>query len=324
MPQDVDFAIPFPARVSSDIGPARERSLSWARRMELVVHAVDEQRFLAWDIAGLMARWLPDASGADLDLAVDAAVVTTLLDDQFDSPLGSRPDEVARVCGELTAVIAPEGATGLRTPLSLALAHLWERLSHGASGEWLARARRHWVWYLDAYVKEARNRVDDDVPTPEKYFELRRRSGWVYAMMDLSEKALRFETSEQVRVWPEVRRMLEITADVVDTINDVHTVEKEESRGDWHNLVLVFEHERGWPRNRSLSEITGMTCSWCAEFEERAVRLVDLGNGFAAVTGRLVDCMRDAMSGYLAWSRTARRYSHLVPPDEPAYRTTLV
>jgi hypothetical protein len=303
---------------------SQERSVAWARRHSLVVDAVDEERFRNWDIAGLMARWVPDAVGADLDLAVDATLVATILDDEFDSPLGRRPQEVAQICDELAALIAAEGPAEARTPLGRGLADVWERFSQGASHDWLARHRRHWGWNFEAHVAETGNRARHVVPPPEEYFQLRRKAGIVYAMLDMSEKACRFETSEQLRQQPHVRRMLQITVDFIDTVNDVHSLEKEESRGDCHNLVLVLEHAQGWSRSRCLTEITKITSSWCAEFEERATQLVGIEDGAADGTGRLVDCLRDAMSGYLAWSRATRRYSRLVPPDEPAFHSTLI
>ncbi|MGW4027521.1 terpene cyclase, partial [Streptomyces sp. NPDC005009] len=75
MPQDTVFRLPFPAAVSPDADHARQRSIEWCRRHGLVTGAVDEQRCVRWDIAGLMAAWVPHASGDRLDTAVDAVVV---------------------------------------------------------------------------------------------------------------------------------------------------------------------------------------------------------------------------------------------------------
>lgn len=313
MPRNTAFELPFPGRVSPDIRRAQEQSVSWARRHLLVVDEVGEERVRNRDIAGLMARWVPDAVGADLDLAVDTVLVATILDDEFDSPLDWRSLGVDRFCDELAAVIAPQEPAEPRTPFGRALAEVWERLAQGASDDWLARHRRHWGRHLEARVVETDTRARRVRPAPEEYFELRRKAGVVYAMMDLSEKTCGFETSAQVRQQPGVRRMLEITVDVIDTLDDVHSLEKKESREDCHNLVLVLEHAQDWSRSRALAEITGMVSAWCAEFEDRAALLADLGNRAAEETSRLVDCMRDAMSGYLAWSRTVGR-----PPGDRA------
>ncbi|MFF7990660.1 hypothetical protein ACFZDG_12840 [Kitasatospora xanthocidica] len=321
MPQDTAFTLPFRLETSRpDADAARHRSLRWSRRQGLVTNPVDEARFLRWDIAGLMAAWCPRAVGDRLDLTVDAVVIATFLDDHVDGPPADQPDRVAAVCADFATVIAtggqpPEGAGALIR----AFGDVWRRLADGASPAWLERTGQHWQWYLDAYVQEARNRARRRVPTRAEYMDLRRRSGFVHAMIDLSQKAYGFELPGRLATDPVVRRMLDITADVVDTVNDVHSVEKEESRGDLHNLVFVIENEPGRDRADSIREIQGMVSPWGEEFlalERRLSSAVGLRDADAAQ--RITDCMRTAMSGYLEWSRTTRRYSHLVPADEPA------
>ncbi|KUN09218.1 hypothetical protein AQI95_05060 [Streptomyces yokosukanensis] len=326
MPQDIVFHLPFAPDVSPDTDGARQRSLDRCRRQGLVTHPVDQERFLRWDIAGLMAAWVPRASGDQLDLAVDAVVVATFLDDQFDGPLATRPRRVAAACATFIDVISSGGVapTGAG-PLVGAFAQVWRRLAHQASPAWLERTGRHWRWYLTAYAEEARNRAHRRTPTRAEYFSLRRKTGFVYAMLDLSQKAYGFEVPPHLDADATVRRMLDITADVVDTLNDVHSVEKEESRGDLHNLVLVIEHEVGCDRSTSITEIQRLIHSWCEEFVALEGTLRDgRPRQDTAVLAPLAECMRSAMSGYLLWSRTCLRYARLVPPGEPALVTDLL
>ncbi|MFE3499285.1 terpene synthase family protein [Kitasatospora sp. NPDC059160] len=342
MPQDTAFTLPFDTATSPDADAARRRSLLWSRRQGLVADPVDEARFLRWDIAGLMAVWNPRTSGARLDLTVDAVVVATFLDDHVDGPPADRPERVGAVCADFARVIAAGGRPPAGAgPLLRAFGDVWQRLADGASPAWLERTGQHWQWYLGAYAQEARNRAHRRVPTLAEYAELRRRSGFVYAMLDLSQKAYGFELPDRLYTQPVVRRMADITADVVDTLNDVHSVEKEESRGDVHNLVLVIENDPGRARSRdrsrdhgrdgapdhadSIREIQGMVTAWCEEFLVLEQRLASgVGPREAGAAALITDCMRTAMSGYLEWSRTTRRYSHLVPAGEAALAADLV
>ncbi|WP_189956493.1 terpene synthase family protein [Streptomyces alanosinicus] len=326
MPQDIVFPLPFAPDVGADVDGARRRSLDWCRRQGLVTHPVDQERFLRWDIAGLMAAWVPRAAGDRLDLTVDAVVVATFLDDQFDGPLATQPHRVAASCRAFTDVIASGGvAPAGAGPLIGTFAQVWRRLADQASPAWLEETGRHWRWYLNAYAQEAGNRAQRRIPTRTEHFALRRRSGFVYAMLDLSQKAYGFEVPPHLYGDPTVRRMLDITADVVDTLNDVHSVEKEESRGDLHNLVLVIEHELGCDRDASVTEIQRLIHGWCEEFValEETMR-AGRPRCDAAVLAPLAACMRSAMSGYLLWSRACLRYSRLVPPGEPALVTDLL
>ncbi|MEU9338571.1 hypothetical protein AB0D49_36385 [Streptomyces sp. NPDC048290] len=327
MPQDTVFHLPFTVEVSPDVDGARRRSLDWARRRGLLTHPVDERRFLRWDIAGLMAAWVPRAIGPPLDLAVDAVVVATALDDQFDGPLADRPDLVAAACRDFTTVIATGGTPPPRAgALVDAFADVWRRLARDASPAWLTRTGRYWWWYVMAYAEEAGNRARRHAPTRAEYFALRRRSGFVHAMLDVSQKAYGFEAPDGLYADASVQRMLLITADVVDTLNDVHSVEKEESRGDPHNLVLVVEREQGGGREAALAEIQRLVHEWCAEFEalERTLRGGGPPGPDGTATALLVDTLRTAMSGYLHWSRACLRYARPVPAGEPAFVTDLL
>ncbi|MGV4983231.1 terpene synthase family protein [Streptomyces sp. NRAIS4] len=84
---------------------------------------------------------------------------------------------------------APDGAG----PLVGAFAQVWRRLAHQVSPAWLENTGRHWQWYLNAYAEEAGNRARHRIPTRAEHFALRRDSGFVHAMLDLSQKAYDFE-----------------------------------------------------------------------------------------------------------------------------------
>ncbi|MFE9424750.1 hypothetical protein ACFYNO_17460 [Kitasatospora sp. NPDC006697] len=329
MPQDLPFDVPFPYRTSPDAAGTRARSLAWCRRRGLLTGAVDELRAARWDIPGLMARWCPLAEGAALDLASEAVLVATMLDDQIDGPLADRPDRVRELCAGFNRVLhgSGDGTVPDRTgPLVAAFADVWRRLAEGADPDWLRLTARHWQWCFDAYAEEAGNRARRRRLGFEEFMELRRRSGFVPAMIDLSQRAHGYELPAALAEHPVPARMLEITSDVVDTVNDVHSLEKEESRGDPHNLVLVIEGERGLDRAAALAEVQRLVAAWTAEFTVLAdtLRRRPPAGASPALLARHTEALACAMRGYLEWSRRTERYSHLVPPGEPALTADLL
>lgn len=329
MNADVQFYLPFPSRVSPFKDEAREHNLSWARHHRLVDNPRDESCYRSWDIADLMARWLPDASLPGLDLAVDALSFAALLDDQFDGPLAEQPAHVSDACATLSMVLESDYATVSGSPMADAFADVWSRQCHGTSNEWRERAAQHWRWFLDAFVEEARIRADRISPTREEYLALRRKSGIVYAMLDLTEAAYGFETSPRVRRIPTVQRMLTLTADIVDTINDVYSLDKEKSRGDVHNLVLVIQNEQSCSRQDALAQAHTLVHRWCIDFQACAAELPTvthhhLSTHETAQLYRLAAGMRDAMGGFPDWSRLSGRYVQLIPAGEPAYHSDLM
>lgn len=319
MPQDIEFAMPFPVRTSPDMDAARARSLVWTRERGLITGPADEKRVTGWDIAGLMARWAPDAVGAGLDLIVNGVVLITMLDDQFDSPQGRDPHQAARIHDHLVALSRPGGNTAPQGPLACALKEVWDTIFAGTSPEWAQRTSEHHRWYLDSSLDEARNRHHQRTPSREGYFTQRHRgSGYVYPMLDMSQKAYGFELPTAAFQSPAICQMMEITAEFIDVVNDVHSLEKEEARGqERDNLVHVIMHETGCGRTQAIAEIARMADRIVGQF----VKLEDQ-TGDDPLTQRFVDCMRAAMSGYLEWSRTTARYARhaqLAPARGPAY-----
>jgi hypothetical protein len=326
MPQDIEFNVPFQVRVNPDEEAARDRNLAWARIHGLVDDEESARRYLSWDIAGLMARWVPAAGPPELDLTIDAVIVATVLDDQVD--VGTSPDLVERICSPLFDVMhRGANSAALRVPLVTAFTDVWRRLIDGMPEGWKERTREGWARYFNAYAEESRYRAKVGPPMRAEHFALRRKSGFVSPMLDLTERALACPLPERVRATPELDAFLTITADVVDTLNDVHSLEKEELRGDCHNLVLVVEHERGCSRREALCEVRDEIHSWLNQFVMLASEFPQLYESLRLTTNersrtdRMVAGMQHAMSGYYDWSRRTRRYApeNLIPADRPAY-----
>lgn len=197
MPQDIPISLPFQQRISPDVDGARERAVPWARRHGLITGPVDERRFVSWDMAGLMARWAPLATGTALDMVVDAVNVATMLDDQFDGPLADKPDQVARACADFHAVVRAETPRPGAGPLSRAFADVWTRLRVGRSAYWRDREAAYWSWYFDAYVEETRDRALNRVLPRDEFFTQRHKSGLVYPMLGMTESAYGFEVTRR-------------------------------------------------------------------------------------------------------------------------------
>jgi hypothetical protein len=317
MPQDVEVFMPIPPQGGPETAGAR--AVGWARAHRLITGPADEERLRLWDIAGLMARWVPEATGAGLDRVVNAVNLITMLDDQFDSPANRDPERAAQIGCGFVQLARPGSAAVPAGPLAQAYVEVRDWLYGGASPVWTRRAFTHHRWYLDACTREARNRFDRRTPDRAEYFQMRRRSGYVYPMLDLSQKAYGFELPNAVYEDPVVARMTQIAADSINLLNDVHSLEKEETRGQQRdNLVHVLMHENGCRREDGIAEVVRMVGSWGREFIRLEQRVGD-----DALTRRFVGCLRSAMRGHFDWSRATARYSQIVPADEPAYSDVL-
>ena len=194
-------------------------------------------------------------------------------------------------------------------------------------GWWRDLTREHWTESVEAHVSETGNRMRGTRPGRAEHFTLRRRSGYVTPMIELAHRALGFTPPERFLRTTVTRTMAMIAEDVIDTTNDVHSAEKEEARGDFHNLVFVVERERLCTRAEALAEIAADIGAWTREFQRLTAGLPDL---YAALglagqererADRHVEAMRNAMRGHYDWSRQSARYAaaNRIPPGQPAY-----
>ncbi|WP_331751413.1 hypothetical protein OG215_39975 (plasmid) [Streptomyces globisporus] len=307
--------MPFGSRISSDTQRASVENLHWCRRIGLVGNYVDEPSLERWNLSDLTGRWVPEARGDRLDLALDAITVATVIEGYFDGPIGRTPEKIPQIIDPLLKILQCDLPVG-RDPLLQAFWSVWQRTIIGRSGEWKRRAANNWTGYLHAFQAEAEIRVSGQVQTYDAFLDLRRHSGCVYPMLDLIEASYDFEVSPETYSSLVLQDMMRIVADVVDTMNDLHSVDKEAECGDPHNLVLILEQQEGISRTEAAAAVQSMLKSWCEDFIECEKRLED-GIDDAAdyfLTGekvnirRFVAGMRDCMGGHPDWYRVTKRY----------------
>src|SRR5919199_1168158 len=83
---------PFPPRVSPHAAAVHRYAVAWATRHGFLPTSREQSAFAQARFATLMARAYPDASYADLCLAVSWLTVTFILDDYLETTLGRAPD----------------------------------------------------------------------------------------------------------------------------------------------------------------------------------------------------------------------------------------
>ncbi|MFE6099611.1 pentalenene synthase [Streptomyces laurentii] len=327
MPQDISMHIPFPARVNPDAARVADEEMRWLLRFGLLRSPEAVRRHRNGDYTELGVRFHPAATGEGLDLAIEQQSWFFLFDDQFDGPRGDDPAQAQALVGAVQEVLRhPDGQP--RAPIVAAFADIWARSRHGMSDLWRSRAERHWHTYLESYVTEARRRHRGEAPTEADYLPERRRSIGVQPTLDMAERAGHYEVPQRVFTSAPVAAMRQLVADFVILDNDLVSLEKEEARGDPHNLVLVLRRERGLSRDAAIEEVARLRADCVKAFtaiEDRLPRECD-GLGFTAVEKSLLDryrhdALRSLVRGVHDWAQQAGRYTaaHIIPAERPGY-----
>ncbi|WP_327138909.1 terpene synthase family protein [Nocardia sp. NBC_01327] len=311
MPQDIQFDIPIPSRTHRDIDRARRDNFSWARGHGLAATESAAQAWEACDLALLIAGWHPDAAAADLDLILDAVTFATALDDRIDTI--TEIAGVHNLITELTTVM--ERPILPQHPLSMIWADVWWRIVRGMSPAWINRCRTAWSAYLQSHIEEARNRNGHILAVGADFFAVRRNAGYMGPSICFIERAGHFELQNRILGAPCIQQLTILVTDMVDTMNDIQSLEKEEKFGDIHNLVISRQHEHGWSRDLALSSVVDTVNAWAREFiriEEEIpelCRALHLSYSETDDTGRFTEGLRHLVRGYADWGLCTGRYA---------------
>jgi germacradienol/geosmin synthase len=326
MPPDVYFAIPFQARLSGYLEPARNEHVEWVRARGLTRSERGLAEYLAWDLPQMVARNYPDASYRDTVLLMNWFAVSFLLDDQFadlaEGPAGGgrpRAERVAEVCREMIVVpYRPAGApTEVDCPITAAWAEVWAGLGAGMSETWVNRFGSSWGRFMAAHAYEVRRSADHRAPALnlDEYRTLRRQTVGMYHALDVVERSRHCELPPQVAAHEVMRAMRRCATDTIAYMNDIHSLEREEYRGDPHNLVLVLRRERRLAREDAVAEAIRMARAELDEYlrlEERLPKVcVELGLDAdeRMAVDACVEGIRNWIRGNHDWARSTGRYA---------------
>ena len=304
MPQNMPFLLSFSAPVSPHLGQARSRHLRWVRSRGLVHSEAGAAEYESWDLPQAAARTYPYADGDDLYMLMNWFSLAFLFDDQFDAKVTGYTDRIAAVCREMITIpFRPAGAPpDVVCPVTVAWAEVWAWLSDGMSEAWRNRFSSSWGRFLAAHAHEVRLSADGVVLGLDDYLALRRISVGIHHSIDAAERSRRFEMPVEVQAHPLMQQMRNAAADAIAYMNDIHSLEREERRGDPHNLVTVLRQDRGCSRQEAIDTAVRMT-------NDRLDQYRDLEASLPALCGQLGldgdgwDRVRKGAEGIRNWIR---------------------
>jgi pentalenene synthase len=337
----MDLTVPLPRRVNAHGAVAEAHNLGWLRSHDMLRDPKAVELYARWDIPGLAARSFPTLDPGQLCLATDLFSFYFLFDDQFDSELGFRPKEVAKVCDTLIGIAHGDLGHKDESPVASSFADLWKRSSDGMSPRWRARAASNWEWYFAAHPSEALGRVRAGaaergeqapaVPDRSAYLMLRRGADGTETVLDMLER-FAAEVPPVAYHSPELRLMRQLAADAPAFSNDVHSYAKEAPRGDVYNLVVITQHQRQCGVAEASAAVMAEVQWMIDEYIRLSARIDELCDGLGLdprqrrAVERYAEGLSAWLSGYLDWESGTLRYrpEGELPADRPNFLERLL
>ncbi|MFI1536360.1 germacradienol/geosmin synthase Cyc2 [Streptomyces anandii] len=333
-----DLRMPYELRLSPHLDAARRGLVEWCHRMGILAEGVwDEDRLAACDLALCSAGLDPDATPEALDLSAHWLAFGTYGDDYYPLVHGHRRDLAAAkvTTARLSACMPVDGEEALVpvNAMERALTDLWAR----TTAEMTPDQRRTLRSAIDAmtgsWVWELSNQLQNRVPDPVDYLEMRRATFGSDLTLSLCRMGHGPAVPPEVYRTGPVRSLENAAIDYACLLNDVFSYQKEiEYEGEIHNAILVVQHFFGIDYPAALAVVNDLMTQRMRQFEHVvAHELPVLYDDFelseearAAMAGYVLD-LQNWMAGILNWHQRVDRYkadwlarrAHVFLPDRP-------
>ncbi|OIK27533.1 germacradienol/geosmin synthase Cyc2 [Streptomyces malaysiense] len=339
-----EFHMPFALGLSPHLDAARRNLRAWCDRMGILQEGVwDEDRLRACDLALCSAGLDPDATPEALDLSAQWLAFGTYGDDYYPLVHGHRRDlAAARLTTARLSACMPVDGEAPPVPgnaMERSLSDLWARTTASMSTGQRRVLKAAVDTMTESWVWELSNQLQNRVPDPVDYLEMRRATFGSDLTLSLCRTGRGPAVPPELYRSGPVRSLENAAVDYACLLNDIFSYQKEiEYEGEIHNAVLVVQNFFGVDYPAALGVVHDLTTQRMRQFEhvvahELPVLYDDFGlspQARAAMDG-YVDDLRNWLAGILNWHRSVDRYkdtwlarrAHGFLPERPPARPLL-
>jgi germacradienol/geosmin synthase len=323
------FYMPFSSKVNSHLDAARRHSKQWARQMGMLdslpgfpgIYICDEHKFDIMDLPLCGALIHPRASESEVNLTSDLLFWGTYADDYFLEMFGHTGDMVgARVFhARLQAIMPDDPSLSTLTPINpveRGLADLWSRVAGSTSMDARRRFRLDIQKMLESWLWELANRLQNRIPDPVDYIEMRRLTFGAEIMLNVSFLEEDGKLPPGLLRSPQIRGLVAAAADYIGPLNDIFSYQKEvEHEGELSNGVLVAQRFLDMDDQQAVDVLNELMTARVRQFEHIiATELPALAHDFNLDRegrdrlDRYVERLQYCVSGLLKWHLVSGRY----------------
>lgn len=335
-----DFHMPFPLELSPHLDAARQNLVTWCHGTGILSEGVwDEDKLAAYDLALCSAGLDPDATPEALDLSARWLAWGTYGDDYYPLVYGHRRDLAAArlTTARLSQCMAVDGEPAVvpANAMERGLIDLWALTTAAMTVEQRRTLKAAVDAMTESWVWELSNQMQNRVPDPVDYLEMRRATFGSDLTLSLCRMGQGPAIPPEVYRSGPVRSLENAAIDYACLINDVFSYQKEiEYEGEIHNAILVVQNFFGVDYPAALAVVHDLMTQRMQQFEhvvahELPVLYDDfqLSGEARAAMGHYVLDLQNWLAGILNWHREVDRYKaewlggrahHFVPGQAPA------
>jgi len=184
----------------------------------------------------------------------------------------------------------------------------WTRfIAEGSPG-----SQKRFVHTMDLFFKavtiQARDRAAGVIPDLEDYIVVRRDTSGCKPCWALIEYANGLDLPDEVMEHPTIQGLDEATNDLVAWSNDILSYNREQAKGDTHNMIVIIMHHHGMTLQEAVDFVGDLCKKSIDRFIENKTRLPSWGLEIDGQVQVYVQGLVDWIVGSLHWSFDSERY----------------
>jgi germacradienol/geosmin synthase len=316
-----DIRMPFPLELSPALDGARRHLSEWSREIGFLSEGVwDEDKLASCDLPLCAAGLDPDATQDQLNLASGWLAFGTYGDDYYPLVYGHRRDlAAARLTTARLSACMPLDGEPVPPPanaMERSLIDLWARTTAGMTPVERRPLKAAVDTMTEAWVWELANQIQNRVPDPVDYLEMRRATFGSDLTLGLCRAGHGPAVPPEVYRSGPVRSLENAAIDYACLLNDVFSYQKEiEYEGEIHNAVLVVQNFFGVDYPAALRVVQDLMNQRMRQFEHVVAHELPVVYDDFQLTDEAREIMRgyvtdlqNWMAGILNWHRNVPRY----------------
>ncbi|HEY9800022.1 MAG TPA: hypothetical protein V6D25_06650 [Leptolyngbyaceae cyanobacterium] len=305
----VSLSNPFPSLLNKNVIHLEQHSLDWLNKFHLVTKESDCKRFRKAQFSLLTAGTNPNCQLEELKIANDWISWLFIWDEQCDmTDLTKQPTLLESYHKRFVEILNGSELTEQDCAISYCLYDIRQRIIKLGGEKYLPYFVQTVKEYFQGCVEEAWNRVNSTIPNINNYVALRRLTGAVDSVLELSMFCNHVMLPDSLRQNQLLCKLRQTTIDIVCWDNDVYSAYREIQSGDIHNLVFVISYHNKVSLTQALQVTVRMRENQLKNLLKLESTLPSFGRDLDSEVGKYISILHAWISGNLNWYSRTERY----------------
>lgn len=296
-------------RVNPHQAEADRAARSWFNQISLY-NDRKKSKFINYGKFDLFATLsFPDADCAHLATCIMFFFWAFSTDDLSDEgDLQSKPDAVQAGHDISVSVYTNPDGSRPQYPYAAMLYDLLSRFRETSTIGAYDRFIKAFEAWSSSQVTQSRNRSQDRMPSVDEFILMRRATIGGALVEAMIEYSLDLDLPDVVFENPIIKAMSDATTDLMTWPNDLCSFNKEQSDGDYQNLVFCIMHERDVGLQEAINILTDMLNQRVDDYVELKSQLPSFGADVDAELERYLHALENFVQGTVLWYYLSPRY----------------